>query len=337
MTEPDRFVGLERQLRAVLSEARPSSGASDDLRRRVFAIADAPPRSRLGRFVLTAGWAAAGSVAAAAAVFVLWFLGTRGTAPIDVPGAGASAPPSTFEPTRTGLGILTTVVPTLQLVPAMVTLSAIAVAIWLVVRYRSRRRRSGLMGAVAAVAVALGAVAFSQHPGFEWRGGSYAAALGLSVQADPAPGSGGVTTFYETAEPRGPYAVLVTLTNPGPLPIRLEGLVQPAPDGYIGPRWVALWLATGPDGSPGAGALTDARPFEPVEVAANGTVDLYLVGRAGSCAFGPTFSLGTSDVGGYVGGDRQIELAYSVFGLDRGGVFTLPFAVIEPVPNNCSG
>ncbi len=194
---------------------------------------------------------------------------------------------------------------------------------------------SGLIGVGVALGVALGAVGLSQHPGFEWRGGAYAALRGLEVKADPAPGSGGVTTFYETAEPRGSFVALVTLTNPGPLPIRLEGLAEPTPISDAVPRWTALWLGSDPQTI--GGSLDQVRPFQPIDVAAQGTIDLYLVGHAGACAIGPTFSLSSGNVGGYVGGDRDIELAYSVFGLDRAGIFTLPFAVVEPVPNNCTG
>jgi hypothetical protein len=333
VAEADRVAALKRHLRDVLLEARPANGASPELRLRVLSVADARPRSRFAGFAVRVGWAAGSIAAGAAAILVLWFLGTRGVVPIEVPGRGALATPAAFDPTRTGLGIMPTVLPTLQWVPAIIAISAVIVAAWLVVRYRSRRSASGLIGVGLALAVALGAVGISQHPGFVWGSGAYAALIGLGVEQEPAPASGGVTTFYETAEPGGPIGVLVTLTNPGPLPIRLEGLVQPTPVSDFAPRWTALWLVSDPNA---IGYPDNLRPFQPIEVAPEGTVDLYLIGRAGSCAIGPTFKVPSRDVG-YVSNDRDIELAYSVFGLDRGGLFSLPFGIAEPVLNNCSG
>lgn len=331
----DQELALERHIRDVLVASRPTGGAPLDLRVRVLSIADRAPRSRFARAVLGLGWLAAGSIAATSAVVLLLsVLATRGAAPVETPGSGATPTAVPFDPTRTGIGILSTVPSTLQWIPAIVTITAVVVAVWLIVRYRTRRRASSLIGTVLSLALALGALALSQHPGFVWGGGAYAPLVGLGAKQDPAPGSGGVTTFYETAEPRGAFGVLVTLTNPGPLPIRLEGLVQPAPIGVAGPQWTALWLGSDPDVI--AGSLDHVRPFEPIEVAPNGTVDLYLIGRTGACAFGPTFQLSTG-VGGYLSIDRDLELAYSVFGLERESVFTLPFAIAEPNSGTCSG
>jgi hypothetical protein len=175
-----------------------------------------------------------------------------------------------------------------------------------------------------------GAFGLSSVPGFEF-GSEWVAIQGLDVQAEAPRGSNGPGVYYVTAEPGGHFVVAFTVQNPGPLPIRLGGLVETLTPTTQAPRWTALWYTEYPGGIPGPLA---ASPFQPVEVAPGGSVVLYAVGRASPCAVGSAFALADAANVGLAGRDNP-RLAYSVLGLSGISEIQLPFVVAAPTRPNC--
>jgi hypothetical protein len=151
--------------------------------------------------------------------------------------------------------------------------------------------------------------------------------MGLDVRAEPG-------VWYVTAEPGGPVVLAFDVGNPGPLPIRLLGVVERQdPEGSF-LRWTAVWLHEDADG--GMPAVEEAAPFRPLEVPPDGHVVLYLVGRAGACAFGPSFRLEDADTGTFVT-SRHVRIAYAVLGLSSVGEVELPVTLAQPQSEECLG
>jgi len=69
-------------------------------------------------------------------------------------------------------------------------------------------------------------------------------------------------------------------------------------------------------------------------VAPGDSLTLYLVGRAGDCAYGPAFSLENASEFGFQG-RSSVRIAYSVAGLTAESEVTLPVIVAEPLLGNC--
>lgn len=322
----------ERALRDVLSDLRPMGPAPAVLRDRVMRIpAERRPAGRL--HVMRSPVSVAGRLAvlAAAAVLAIAVLGTLASRPTaQGPGASAvpSAPAQTFDPAIEGIGIVTSVETTLQALPWLVAVAAGVVLGGIALRSGRRGRFAALAVAIVLVAGALG---LSSVPGFEM-GGAWGGIQGLDVQAEAPRGSNGPGVYYVTAESGGHFVVAFTVRNPGPLAIRLGGLVEDLNPPPLAPRWTALWLYT--DDVGGVPAPDAASPFQPVEVAPGGSVVLYAVGRASPCALGPTFALAdVANVG--LAGRGNPRLAYSVFGLSGLSEIQLPVVIAEPHRPNC--
>jgi hypothetical protein len=224
----------------------------------------------------------------------------------------------------------------LLLVPGAVVLIALALAVSLLYAHRGIRGWLDVLGLAVLGLVVAGAIALAMHPGFEYRGGSLAPVLGYGVQADPPRGGDGAPVFYETVNAGDPAILLVTITNPGPLPIRLDGIVEdPGASGTNLPRWTAMTTATDPNviGQP----FKDLGTFEPTTVEPGGYLDVYLVSKAGPCAFGPSFTLAKSADLSMIIRNRQVLFGYSVLGLSSSAPYELPVNLAEPTRNNCSG
>ncbi|MDQ3492706.1 MAG: hypothetical protein M3452_05545, partial [Chloroflexota bacterium] len=176
----------------------------------------------------------------------------------------------------------------------------------------------------------VGAGGLSNHPGFEM-GSSWGPHLGLDVRAEAPPASDGADVWYVTAEPDGPVVLAFDVRNPGPLPIRLLGVVegQEPSRGFV--RWTAVWLYENEDG--GFPGVEEATPFRPIEVPPDGRVLLYVVGRAADCAFGPSFRV--DDRHAYAS-SRHVRVAYDVLGLSSVGQVELPLTLAQPYSEECT-
>lgn len=80
--------------------------------------------------------------------------------------------------------------------------------------------------------------------------------------------------------------------------------------------------------------VEEATPFRPVDVPPDGRVLLYVVGRAGDCAFGPSFRVDDSHA---YASSRKVRVAYSVLGLSSVGEVELPVTLAQPQSEDCTG
>src|SRR5690242_6246476 len=154
-------------------------------------------------------------------------------------GQGPTAP---FDPTIEGVGVLGGVIDTLHSLPVVVA-ALLVLRAWPVLRrwWAGFGRRGDLLKLLATIGIvgALGVVATQQ--GFGTGTGGYGPFLGLGAVSQPGPGSDSPETLYITAAPGGPFGVFSDVTNPGSLPIRVEGVVEPG-----GSPWTSVWLAKDP-------------------------------------------------------------------------------------------
>ncbi|MDQ2966276.1 MAG: hypothetical protein M3R57_10555 [Chloroflexota bacterium] len=320
----------ERALREVLAEQRPTGGAPAELRDRVMRIpAEGRPGGRLEPLRASASVAGHLAILAAAAVLAVAVLATLASRPTGQgPGVSPSVPAQHFDPSIDGLGIVSTVETTLTALPWLVAVAAGLILGGIALR-------SGRQGRVVALAswivLVAGALWVSSIRGFEF-GSAGGGVQGFDVQASAPRGSNGPGVLYITAEPGGHFVLAFQVHNPGPLPIRLNGIVEDAIPDLLAPRWTALWLYTDDPG--GVPAPDAASAFHPIEVPPNGYVALYAVGRASRCAFGPTFTLPDLDTVNLRSRGNP-RLAYSVIGLSGATEIVLPVVVAEPAQPNC--
>jgi hypothetical protein len=323
----EQLSAIELRVRRTLVYLRPADGAPAALRARVEAIPDAalprawwqaPARTLAGAVTVIA----VGAVVAA----LIAFRPTPG--PVTPVGPGA-APPTPFDPMIEGPGIIHSAASTLVVVPLVVA-SVIAI---IGLRWALRERWHMLAVRLAIVAVLAGGVAsLALEPGFE-RGSAWGPVMGYDLQVEPPPGADYPTVWYETAEPGGPLVLVVTVRNPGPLPIQLDGLVETQTSATpLIQRWTALWLSSDPNT---VGGVDNAVPFTPTLVAPQGELQVYLVGRSGLCAYGPGYTL-ASPVTVHTTRGRELRFSYSVLGLQSTAPFELPMSLVEPYRENCS-
>jgi hypothetical protein len=335
MTSTSSDGQLEAKLVAVLRALRPVDGAPARLRSRVEAIPELhSPERLMGRFLR--GSPAALTVAALVgiAAIVLLIVGLRADLLEPAINGGPQPTRVPFDPIVEGPGVLHDVSRTLLLVPGAVLLIALALAAGLLYAHRGIRGWLDVLGLAVLGLVVAGAIALAMHPGFEYRGGSLAPVLGYGVQADPPRGGDGAPVFYETVNPGDPVIVLVTITNPGPLPIELDGIVtDPAVEGSNLPRWTAMTTTRDPNTIPNR--LDDLDTFRPKVVEPNGYLDVYLVSKAGPCAFGPSFTLaGAADLAMIIR-SREVFFGYSVLGLSSSAPYELQVNLAEPQKVGC--
>lgn len=328
---------LEAKLAGGLRALRPIDGAPTVLRSRVELIPERhAPEWFVRRFLRgsPAALAVAGLVGVGA--IALLIVGLRPGLLEPAINGGPQPTRVPFDPTVEGPGLLFYVQRTLLMVPGTVVLVALALAALQLSRHRGIRGwldvlRLGVLGLIVA-----GAIGLAMHPGFEYGGGSLAPVLGYGVQADPPRGGDGAPVFYETVNPGDPMVLLVTITNPGPLPIRLDGIVEdPGRVSTALPRWTAMTTTRDPHTMPNTPSDLDV--FQPKVVEPNDSLDVYLVSKAGTCAFGPSFTLAQSADLAMIIRDRQVFFGYSVLGLSSAAPYELPVNLAEPTRNNCAG
>jgi len=334
---PDQ--SFEGALRGMLEERRPGNGAPAELRDRVARIPEeVRPGAAHGSIRPMASIAGSLAGLAAAAAIALLVFGALGSRPV-VPDVGSApapdAPVATFDPAIDGPGMVpfsdAHYPPQLESLAsgpwAVAAIGGVLLALVAITGGRLRR-----LAALAGVLVlTVGASGLSSHPGFEM-GSSVGPRLGLEVRGEATRMSDRPDEWYVIAGPGEPISVAFEVRNPGPLPIRLLGVVQSGPDtGFR--RWTAVWLDEDSDG--GLPGVQEATLFRPVDVQPDGSVVLYLVGRAGECAFGPDFRP-DNDHTTFVP-RRDVQIAYAVLGLSSVSEVELPVRLVEPQREECTG
>lgn len=324
---------FERRLATALEGLRPADGAPPTLRGTVVRIAE----SRHLRWFERKPAAVPSVLAAftvAAALLLAAVIGPL-HATIDVGGGGEAPQAVLFDPRAEGPGLMYGVWPTLLILPGIVAIVAVAGAIRHVLRARWIGGWAGALRLLVLGAIAIAATGLGLHPGFQW-GGVIGSVMGYGIQVQPPPGSlDDVEVWYENVPPGDPLVLVVSITNPGPLPIRIEGIVEdPNARDMVISRWVGMTVWTDPSVLPDLGKIP---AFAPVTVEPNDQVYAYLAAKAGACSFGPGFTLNTTDpdLGGYSNRGRIINFAYSVFGLEGIAPFELPVTLVEPMRNRC--
>ncbi len=310
---------LERELREVLQRRHPGP-APFSLRERVLdvpAARQAAPEAH--RLLVPALGLAAALALVAIGVQVAGLRATDGT--VGASPSPAQAAVSSFDPDLVGPGIVTSSGSTL--VPLLVVLVTITFLV-LIVALRGWRRLVPAAGAVACVAFGLYA---SQVP---IDVGTYGYGPGLNTVEAVMPRGTDAVVFYETAPPGRPFSFPLFLTINAPVPVRIEGLYQPATVSTA-PRPAALWI----DAEPNGGNLGPGRPFAPVEV--TGWIHaLWVVGRAGACAVGQPIDPANPPTDlGYTWID-SVTLQTSVFGWPRTIEVPLPFRLVEFQVDPCT-
>jgi hypothetical protein len=324
MSEREDDLRLERDLREVLRERDPGP-APYGLRGRVDRVPGEHPaatRSVVTRLVPLLG------IAAAIAVAVAAVNAFRSAVPVPGPGAsvapGASGVPATaFDPLQEGPGVVTSA-PDLSGFWALVSLVVILLLIF-AVTYRGAHRRPAVVVAItiaAVVGVVLPAGAYALTATAQVsEGGLYAPGLNLQPVKMP-PGYGGRPMAYVVAGPREPYSIGMMIWNHGPLPVTVHGVVTHNFEGWEGPYWAAMWL----DGAPGGGSTGPAVPLNDLVLAPDEYATVWLVGRASTCALGPSF-----DPNGVIDYTSiGATLSYSVMGLPVQQDIELPAELKEP-------
>jgi hypothetical protein len=326
MSEREQEARMERELRGVLGDRVPGP-APYGLRGRVNRIPDEVPVVR-GRPAL-ARVAPLLAAAAAVAVLVLGAVPLLSTGPATGPGAtppGSPLPAVSFDPTRVGPGVSATAAGDPGAVIALGVLLLGLTALLAPGRWRV------LPIGIATILVGYAVVA-SQVPVAVLQTGS---GPGIAVTRAPERPASDESLVYEHAAAGEPFSVGVFVRIDAPLPVTIEGIVDPTfgEATRVGfPTWKAIWLDEQADG----GMTGPATPFRAFELSPPDVRAVWLVGRAGSCAYGPGFDASNP-------GD---DLAYAIvdtvtvqvraLGWPRTVELQLPFRVAEPMATTCPG
>ncbi|HYM84312.1 MAG TPA: hypothetical protein VEY67_09200, partial [Candidatus Dormibacteraeota bacterium] len=234
-------------------------------------------------------------------------------------GSPAPSPEASFDPSLVGPGVA----PAAEVGGywALVLIGAGFLALW-AVAHRGRRRLITLVPAAVLLGWALiGSFdPVSVSPFFT--------APGLNVARAEMPPGVSLEQFYVIAAPRTPFSIgLGVQASAGLLPVRLEGIVGASDVVTAGPIWTAVWL----DAEKNGGSSGPATPFTPFGID-GWAQSLWLVGRAGPCALGPSFDQHSTASAGYASMVPILRL--SVLGWPRTVALTEP-VVVEPRADAC--
>ncbi len=259
---------VEANLRAELA-ARDPGPVPARLMARIAADREADARRR--RLRPWATWLASGIATVAVAAALLIVIGSLSVRPTPVgPGASAIPSPAAAGPLRPGEGVAGG-----GFVPVAQVLAG-ALAFIALVRLALRATSRGV-----TIGAAVGAVAVI------WMFANLGTSDALEHETGisgvwPGTIDGGTGDTFLTVNGDGPFTVMFTVTNVSRLPLTLEGLlptqVPPGHDPPIGPRLVALGRYHEPYGT------EDIDPFVPMLLSPGASVDLGVLGYAGSCA-----------------------------------------------------
>ncbi len=324
---------LEREIGEILRRRDPGP-APIGLRDRVARVPETTPAgSNIARRVSRA----IVPVLGLAAVFALLVLATPLLAPRRVgpvlpgPAAGTStAPAATFAPRIQGPGIIGGPSVGFEGLAALALLAGLTVVVF-AIRAGPRRGFAAIAGAV--VLVWAGAQVAVTHVG----AGPVANWGGIGVTEPPAgsppvwPLSPPSLSFaYITAGPGEPFSFAFSVSNDGPLPIHIDGVVgDPAPQASDrGPTYQAVWRDSAPDVGM-TGPIAPSVPFAGADLQPGEYVAVWVVGAAGQCAQGTAFfdsSMSTASLS-Y---PPTLQVRYNVFGIPRTATIDLPFQLLEP-------
>lgn len=332
---------LEARFRAALAELRPMAGAPATLRGRIDVLPDVLGEQGLALRLLrsVASPLAVTAILGVISLGALVLFGRPVTGPATT--GGVNPTPAIFDPTVVGPGLLHAPIPTLPIAAGLVVVLGLALARrwnWRsIVAFETFRDMGRGLVLIAMVA---GPSWLALHGTLAYLGGSEGAASGYGLPVHPPLGLDGPDVYYETAAPGGPIIAFFDVTNVSPLPVTFEGLVD---EGFVSlitttgeehtPSWTSLALASVPNVFPNTGE--QLRPFTPTTLPPNAQVTVYLVGRAGACAFGPGFDAQASVNGGFVSMSREIKLGYSVLGLSSTTTVEMPMQLVEPAAEHC--
>lgn len=320
---------LEDRIRASLADLRPGDAAPERLRARIEQLPERFGRPGIvGRIVAMRRSLVALAVVAAVATVAALAVSLTPLRPLT---PGGNAPNPTFDPSVEGPGLLHDPIPTMLIVQVVSIVAALVFVVgWTSARaFRSRR---GIAAGLVAVGLAGGSILLAVQA-LTVTGG-FGPALGYDASASPPPGSDGPRVYYSTAEPGQPTIAFFEVWNFGALPIQLDGMVvDDIFSGAIGPRFTALALATVPNEYPNS--LDKLQPFTAQLIPPQSSVVIYLVGRAGACAFGPGYAPDVSEAPGFSVLTRDVRLGYSVFGLASTTVVEMPMQLVEPAAVRC--
>ena len=323
---------FEGWLRGAMRGLSPEERAPDALALRILSIPDQP--SRPGLFarirdgqpgaLLAAGFAAAVAVLLLSTAFRLQ---PAGPGAIDSPG-------TTFDPTIVGPGIVTSTFPSLAIARWALAGAALVFALVQLFGRRPASRMAMILGGLGLLVAYLVSPLLRLDPGLQ-NGGFDALPLGFGIDAPEGPFDSR-DLWYETADPGQPTTIVITLRNAGPLPVRFDGIVGDLGEVFLAAQpWRAVWLGTlGDDGS--VAGIERASLFEPTTIEPGNELQVFLVGRAGPCAYGSTFQLGDDSQTGALQISRIVEVAYSVFGLSSSTQLELRMDLAEPLRADCA-
>jgi hypothetical protein len=190
------------------------------------------------------------------------------------------------------------------------------------------RRRRLVFGALAVALLAWGAAGRLQPEpvqGYMW--GPHEGVR----EASAPPGTDAAPVYYVVAEPGGLVRIVTTFANLGPLPMTIQGIVEPGRDWYPDLHWTAVGYDLDPLR---IGFTEDARSFSAVRLEPGETAEIYLVGRAGRCAVGPSFREDTGEAFGYAS-TSTVRVSFSVLGLERTVDMALPLEIVQPTVDPC--
>ena len=281
MTDDTTF---ERDLRAMLA-ARDPGRAPTSLATAIDTRLEADRPSR--RLVTVGRWVGTAAVGALAAVLVLVVMTAHPTAT----GPGSAPLPTPSEPytIQPGDGVVTGEY--LPLAQGLVGLVALAILARACARTGIRSRRiAAALGVLALVYVAL-TIGPSSAIGF---------ASGVSG-VDPGVNLGSNGGIFVNADGDRPFTLYLTVTNTSRLPLEVLGLAEDSGTDDRLPRLVGLGVLS----DTSIELSTTARlPFRSVALEPGESIDLAILGMAGSCAIHPS-AVG----GGYTGIDR-VRIVY---------------------------
>jgi hypothetical protein len=314
-----------------MRELRPVEGSSDALSARVLAIPDGVRRRTwLGR--VRDGQSGVLVVAGLATAFAGVLLWTSFRLLPSRPGAIVS-PAASFDPSIVGPGIVTSMAPSLEIARWVVAGLIAFFALRLLLMRRAGSGRPLVLGGLGLLLAYVASPVVRYDPGLE-NGSFDALPLGFGVDAPEGPFETR-DVWYETADPAQPTTIVISLRNAGPVPVRFEGIVGDLGDVFISSQpWKAVWLGPTEDHGSVAG-MERASPFAPTTIAPGAELEVFLVGRAGPCAYGSTFHIGDDAATGSLHLSPLIEVAYSVFGLLSTTSIEPRLTLAEPQRANC--
>jgi hypothetical protein len=306
---------LEQVLRDVLG-ARDPGPAPLGLRERVDRVPSETPPARHDRLHRAAPYLAV----AAALVVLVAGIGALGAGRVGPGRVGTGSTGSAFDPYATGIGVVEA--------PSQVVVVLVVAALTMLAFYGAGMLRGRKSGVLAVLFVVIpGAFLVTQVlPAPRGTGGG--TGPGMVPGEDLGYESGDRMVAVVTADPGEPYQLAFVASNPGPLPIRLDGIVpSPMPGVTEAP---SLWV----DGMSPDGFSAPASPFAPVILGPGEEVVLWLVQRASSCAIGSEQQLVTASGGA---DQSAISLRWSVLGLvPRTDGIELAYYVTTPFRAGCS-